>query len=232
RLESVGFGGGVLRLGLGRGGGGVRFPVVVTPSGAKRGQRVSVEALLGSGDSVEGGGGEGVAYGLVMHALFERVGFLDEAAAPSGGGDWLGVAEAAWGRFGLRGVEAGEVASRFGAMLEREDVRRALGRRGSVGGEDAVELWRERRFAALVEGRLVKGVFDRVVLAGNGSARVLDLKTDRVGSGEELVERYRPQMAMYRSALGVMLGVEEARVSVALLAMGLEGGAVVEVGFD
>ncbi|MEM6394041.1 MAG: UvrD-helicase domain-containing protein, partial [Planctomycetota bacterium] len=223
--------------GLGRGGTSeVRFPVVVTPSGAgaeaEAGQRVSVEALLGGEGSGVGGGGEGAVYGLVMHAMLERLGFMDEEAGPGGGGGWLEVAEEVCGRFALRDVGPGEVAARFTQVLDREEVRAALSRRRSVGGVDAVELWRERRFAAMVQGHLVKGVFDRVMVADDGSARILDLKTDRVSSGDELVERYRPQMALYRSALGVMLGLEVERISVGLLAMGLDGGAVVEVGFE
>ncbi|MEM1213585.1 MAG: UvrD-helicase domain-containing protein [Planctomycetota bacterium] len=218
-----------LRPQLGRG--AVRFPVVVTPSRAPEGERVSVERLLGGateGRSADGesADGSGAVYGLVMHAMFERVGFLDESEEPTGGGGWLAVAEAACGRFGLRGVEPVAVAERFVGMLEREPVRALLARREAAG------LWRERRFAAMVQGRLVKGVFDRVVLGEDGSAQIVDLKTDRGGSADALVERYRPQMSMYRAALGVMLGVGVERVSVSLLAMGLERGAVVEVGFD
>ena len=52
---------------------------------------------------------------------------------------------------------------------------------------------------------LVQGIAD-CLFYENGGWVIVDYKTDRVDSGEELVERYRKQLALYAEALADGLG--------------------------
>lgn len=74
-------------------------------------------------------------------------------------------------------------------------------------------LWRERSFAVRIDGQLVRGVFDRVAVRvderGRPTAATLtDFKTD--AHSDAAVERYRPQIELYRQALARMLGLDTA----------------------
>jgi ATP-dependent exoDNAse (exonuclease V) beta subunit len=87
------------------------------------------------------------------------------------------------------------------------------------------EVWMERSFAYQKEGKMVKGVFDRVVLNLSESdeimtAEIIDFKTDRPEKGlgiDQLVERYRGQLESYRSALVRLTGLPENKIRMTLL---------------
>ena len=91
-----------------------------------------------------------------------------------------------------------------------------------------VDLWREQPFAVHLEGSLVQGVFDRVVVhkavGAAAGAELIDFKTDVVASTdrEQILETYRPQLAAYSAALSQILHVDPAAVrpSLMLLATG------------
>jgi ATP-dependent exoDNAse (exonuclease V) beta subunit len=78
-----------------------------------------------------------------------------------------------------------------------------------------LEVWRERRFAAVIGRELMNGSFDRVVLGmdKNGKlkcADILDYKTDRVESETEREERrihYQPQLDAYMRAIAKLTGL-------------------------
>ena len=77
--------------------------------------------------------------------------------------------------------------------------------------EEPCELWREKPFDVLVGGQWVSGVFDRVHirLRPDGqplSATIYDFKTDKA-SPEEVQSRYASQMAAYRTAAAILLGL-------------------------
>jgi ATP-dependent exoDNAse (exonuclease V) beta subunit len=87
------------------------------------------------------------------------------------------------------------------------------------------EVWMERSFAYQKEGKMVQGVFDRVVLNLSESdeimnAEIIDFKTDRPREGlgiDQLVERYRGQLESYRSALVKLTGLPENKIRMTLL---------------
>ena len=189
-----------------------------SPSAAEGGPRVPVAELLRLG------GEAARRRGSLYHRWFEEVAWiedfeLDEArllAAAAG----VGAAEA----------EARAELPAFLELLRRPRLRAALSRAGQPDEQpgEVRALWRERRFSLVVEddeGRpaLRNGSFDRVVLSG-GRGLVIDFKTDRVDeSGErgrplaELVERYRPQMELYRDSLARITGLALEAVSARLL---------------
>ncbi|CAB4244067.1 putative ATP-dependent exoDNAse (Exonuclease V) beta subunit (Contains helicase and exonuclease domains) [Methylacidimicrobium sp. AP8] len=81
-------------------------------------------------------------------------------------------------------------------------------------------VWRERPFEALVSGRWISGIFDRVHLfpGSDGSpagATLYEFKTDGEGAecGEgRLLARYREQIGLYRTALAQMISLPVDRV--------------------
>ena len=86
-------------------------------------------------------------------------------------------------------------------------------------------MWCERDFEVVVLDRWVSGKFDRVVIRQNDDeqpvwASILDFKTDMIAdeSGyREAVERYRPQMEVYRTSLSQMLQLEVSCIDLMLV---------------
>lgn len=123
-----------------------------------------------------------------------------------------------------------DLLDRFRAWLEDPEIRRALSRED--GDERSVTLEREWPFAVRRGDEIVRGAVDRLVLVDGKEgelerARILDFKTDRIGSPEripELVARYRPQIEAYRDAVSRAYGVERDRIDAELAF--LEAGRV------
>jgi ATP-dependent exoDNAse (exonuclease V) beta subunit len=100
------------------------------------------------------------------------------------------------------------------ACLDNPDIRAALGAPGP-----GVELWRERTFDVVVDGAWVTGTFDRVLIENN-RARIIDFKTDAVEDEAAIRKKtdvYRPQLALYRRALGLLTGIPELNISTLLI---------------
>jgi len=103
------------------------------------------------------------------------------------------------------------------ALFDYETVRKELSE--EIGDERDIhlELWRERPFALRLGGKVVAGVFDRVVVARTSEgaplrAIIYDFKTDRVSatSAPTYANRYQNQLTLYRAALLSILGLGEA----------------------
>ena len=91
---------------------------------------------------------------------------------------------------------------------------------------EADEFWREREFTMSIpitaihkdieladgEAAVVQGVVDGLLVNGD-MGEIIDYKTDRVKSAEELVERYKTQMAVYKRAAQECFGVENVKVT-------------------
>jgi ATP-dependent helicase/nuclease subunit A len=190
------------------------------PSDGGEGATVRAEDLLRRSDP------GGRAFGTAMHAACEALCFVDEEGVPTA--DAVAAALRGAG-VAFTDADTERYARQLARMLEAEPVAAVLSRDG------AAELWRERAFAALVDGRLMRGVFDRVHLwrdAGGRPTRALliDFKTDRPGDDGPagLAERYRAQMAAYRGALSAMLGLDEGAIDAVLVLTG--AAQVVPVG--
>ena len=65
-------------------------------------------------------------------------------------------------------------------------------------------LYREQPFIFSMDGMLVQGIIDAYFIE-NGSIIIVDYKTDRTDSIEELAERYHVQLEYYARALSAML---------------------------
>lgn len=163
----------------------------------------------------------GRSYGSAMHAVCELLGFADEDTPPRA----AEIAEAL-ANVGLTadGETVSAFVGRLASLLAARPVYNALSRAG------AAELWRERPFAAVVGGRLLQGVFDRVHVwrddTGQATrARLIDFKTDKPpapddGGFDALAEHYRPQLAAYRDALMALLKLEPGAIETMLILTG------------
>jgi ATP-dependent exoDNAse (exonuclease V) beta subunit len=78
------------------------------------------------------------------------------------------------------------------------------------------DLWNEKPFDLMIDGKWVSGCFDRVhVLKENGcpvEARIYDYKTNR-STPEAIAREYQPQMDQYCKAASILLGIGINKVS-------------------
>jgi ATP-dependent helicase/nuclease subunit A len=201
-----------------------RLPVV-RPSelaAGPRGRRLAVLEALRLDPPLER------ARGVLFHAWLREVGWLDEDALPPPDRAWATCRRLA------PGVERATCDAWLGQLeeaLQAPEIAAAF-RRPGHGPRERVELWRERAFLLELDGRLVRGVFDRALLfadrSGVHGAEVLELKSDRVGDAiDGLVERYRAQLESYRRCLASMLGLLPVVVRASLVL--LDAGRVVAV---
>jgi ATP-dependent helicase/nuclease subunit A len=199
---------------------GARSLASVSPSSLEGGATVSVADLLALEKPVNR------KRGVVFHAWFEGVGFVQAGDAAPTAAELVEVANK---RFpGLPAEELGKWAASFAQAMASPVVRGALVFPEIQSGQ-TVELWRERDFVVLDDGKMLQGQFDRVVIGcdANGKAlwaRLLDFKTDKVTDETVagVVEGYEPQIKAYLRALTRMLRLGEDCVSGELLFVGGE----------
>jgi hypothetical protein len=156
------------------------------------------QATLGSAD--------GRSFGTAIHAAFEKIAWLDEGDAhafPS------------------------ELRKTMEEVISVPEIRNLLSR-----NDKPIALFREQRIEAVLDGDWLSGVIDRLHIHRNadGSAtkiEIIDFKTDRVNSAEELKTRYAGQMEAYRRAMEAIhpqAEVECILISTALMSVvGMEG---------
>ncbi|MDP0492552.1 MAG: UvrD-helicase domain-containing protein [Verrucomicrobiota bacterium JB023] len=86
-------------------------------------------------------------------------------------------------------------------------------------------LWREQNFELLLDGHWVSGTIDRATILLDEqdqpvAARIIDYKTDKVANEAEALmrsEHYRSQLAIYRRACALLLGIDEDTITTALI---------------
>jgi hypothetical protein len=216
-----------------------------SPSGMEGGGAVDLRSLLGLDTSAAR------VRGIVVHRWCEAIGWIEDGLPDAVTLRALAEAEAP----DLQAAELDRLAARFADWMERPRVREALSResasawaRAAGGAGRAPELLRERPFACRLDGEVMGGVIDRLVLARSGpegpgeggpaaesvvAAEVVDFKTDEVDEGdtERLAERtefYRPQVEAYREAVAAIYRLPPPAVRGRLVF--LAAGEVVDVG--
>ena len=122
----------------------------------------------------------GMKFGADVHALMEEIGWIDETFVQQPQNDA--------GKAVARLIESPTVAT----LLKRE--------------KKTIDLYREQAIVALIDGRLMTGVIDRLHIHRDKSGEVtrveiIDYKTDAVAAANELIDRYSGQMQAYRSTL-------------------------------
>jgi len=153
------------------------------------------------GKSAGGGSPQGRRFGTAIHAAFEKIGWIDEGHAPD---------------------FPAEIRKTMEQALSVPEIRALL----SKNGRD-IDLHREQRIEAVLDGKWLSGVIDRLHVHrdADGSAtsvEIIDFKTDRVDSAEELITRYGGQMEAYRRAMQAIHPEAEVRcllISTALMSV-------------
>ena len=182
--------------------------IVTTPSGEETPQRRDASVLFSAGTR------SGSSRGNALHELFEQIEWFEE-----------GIGErvlAAWNPspLALAPELRDEVRDEFLAALATPGIRDILSHPAG-----AAEVWREQAFELADQGKWITGRMDRVMVERDTKGRpvratVIDFKSDRVSSDEELGEHvamYRPQLAWYLKALSRLLGLPGNRLRAALV---------------
>ena len=122
----------------------------------------------------------GMAFGSEVHELLERVAWSDESQPM------------------LPASEAGKAVAR---LLSNPDLREIFEKQGRP-----IELFREQPTTAILDGKLLTGIIDRLHLHRTPSGTVthvdiIDYKTDAVKAPADLSARYAGQMSAYQTTL-------------------------------
>ncbi|MFG0249624.1 MAG: UvrD-helicase domain-containing protein [Phycisphaeraceae bacterium JB051] len=182
----------------------------IAPSQLEGGGSVNVADLLALTKS------SGQSRGTVIHRLFEEV-------------DWLSAGMTLPDRQQLidmlddEGLEhEPEFTESFMGMLQMPAVIDALTRPADW-DDNQCQLWQEKSFAVVMDGRLVQGQLDRVHIWPD-RALILDYKTDtpppeapEKSGYDALVDHYRPQIQAYRKALAAMRKLPMTKVKAKLI---------------
>lgn len=143
------------------------------------------------------GTSEGRRFGTEVHAAFEGIGWLDEGGLP---------------------FFPEKIRPTMEAVLAAPEVAALFTRNGRQ-----VSLFREQRVEAVMDGKWISGVIDRLhVHDGGKTVEIFDFKTDRVETAGELRKRYGGQMDAYRKAMSLIYPGAEVKsilVSTALKAL-------------
>jgi len=163
-------------------------------------------------------------FGQAIHALFQRVTWIEELEVEQIVRDWRAQANTS-------PLVARDACTQFRQALQSAQIQAALQR-----PKADVTLWREKRFESIVRGRLLSGIFDRVVIEHNKDgapvrATILDYKSDRIEGAREMrssAQTYRPQLELYAEALSQALRVPVAQIALRLVYT--RAGSVLELG--
>lgn len=156
---------------------------------------------------------DSLAIGHGVHALLEKVTWRGEVDPES--------LFAAWVREASPDDRVRDAVRKHWETALASPALAAPGRPGHA----AAEVWNEYTFDCLVDGQWVTGAFDRIVVYRDAAgavtaADILDYKTNQLDGPEAaagLADKYRPQLALYRTVLAKILGIGEDAVSAALV---------------
>ncbi|NIP85830.1 MAG: hypothetical protein GTO03_09825 [Planctomycetales bacterium] len=209
------------------------------------GETVSPSSLAGGAvrkvaDLLELETASALVRGTVIHAWFERIGWLDDGR-PSPD-RLLRVAQ----RYNTANLDLEELLSSFAGMLAWPQIAGLFSRNRyqppwepalrslvpSRGGPFRAEVHAERTFAFRDDGQLIQGAIDRLVLVYDDqrlvAAEVIDFKTDQLAADDpqavaRKVAYYGPQLNAYRAAVARTFGLPPAQVAahVAFVSAGL-----------
>lgn len=139
------------------------------------------------------GGSTGRRIGNEVHALFEKIGWLESGEVPD------------------------QPLSQAGKMVEEALKNPVL---HAVFEDQGAELFREQQVELILDGKWMSGIVDRMhVYREEGEVtrvEVIDFKTDAV-EALELLARYAGQMKAYRRALAQVFEIEESLIDCQLL---------------
>ncbi len=122
----------------------------------------------------------GMKFGNEVHSLLEGISWIDESPPI---------------------LPSGEAATVVSGLLRNPELKEIFERRGRN-----IELFQEQATEAILDGKQLTGVIDRLHIHRNAEGlvervEIIDFKTDAVKNPNELASRYTEQMTAYRAAL-------------------------------
>jgi ATP-dependent helicase/nuclease subunit A len=143
------------------------------------------------------GSSRGAAIGTAVHRVLELVDLANPTAD-----EITRLAELACAESEIPAL-VNDVTGRVGTALDAEVVKHA----GQSG-----RAWREVYLIVRDGDRYVEGYIDLLAESIDGKLVVVDYKTDRVDSAEDIAAKtayYEPQLAQYRKAVVTVVGVDD-----------------------
>ncbi len=173
----------------------VALPEVLLPPPVHR-EASQAPSDLGSEEAAVSDNERARQLGTMVHAIFEGMEWYRGESLPEG-------------------VDP-EARNLVESALESIDFREWL-----MPQSGDVRLWRECPVSGMVDGHLINGIADRVMLSGN-KLTVLDFKTDSVDDPAVLQERHASQLRCYRDLLCRIFGVPKELSQCVILAVRLK----------
>lgn len=152
--------------------------------------------------------GDAAEFGTAVHALFEQVEWLDKGEQPG----WLNAPQNEAERLAARALAVPEIR-RFFLSAEYPGA----------------EVQNEQLLEKIERNTWTTAIIDRLMLLPDGTALILDFKTDWARKGLE--DRHRHQMEQYRSLVHEATDIDLQNISVCLLAVGCAQPCAVPVIF-
>lgn len=152
-------------------------------------------------------------FGNAIHGMFEAVEWIDNFDPESVIAEWLKTST-------FNAAVNRDSCQQFREAVVKPEVKQALSR-----PEGNLELWREKSFEVVLDGKWMTGQFDRVTIIRNEcgkpiSATILDYKSNRIDQPaqfEEAADHYRPQLELYGEAISYILKIPSDSIRMQLL---------------
>lgn len=147
------------------------------------------------------------AFGTAIHALFERVEWIEEA-------DIEDIARKGLENTAISPEMRQQVTRLFTVAAQSPAFQQQLRKKSPT-----AQLWREKRFEIALDDSWISGCFDRVEIHDD-QAFIYDYKSNRVTTPEDkqhLRKTYHGQMALYRDVLHAMTGLPATSIHASLL---------------
>jgi ATP-dependent helicase/nuclease subunit A len=146
------------------------------------------------------GGGTGRLFGNAVHKALEQITWLDEAPLPE---------------------FQDEIQKLLENTLVIPDIRALLSKTNRH-----IDLFREQKIEAVHDGKWLSGAIDRLHLHRDASGNVplveiIDFKTDKIATAEELRLRYTSQIEAYRNTMQAIYPSAEIRCHLISTALGV-----------
>lgn len=142
------------------------------------------------------GDGSAARLGTEVHALFEQITWWDAENPPS----WLLNPRS----------EAELMAAHALSMPSVQELLREF---------PGAQVYNEQAVESVTDSTWTSAIIDRLVVYPDGSALIVDYKTDRDTSQEAMLAAHSAQMTSYRSLVSAALSIPPERVQVRLLAV-------------
>ena len=160
----------------------------------------SADALPSSGgtsaDAVVYSDGSAALLGTEVHSLFEQITWWESENAP----EWFRHPQ----------TEAELLTARALCMPEVQELLREF---------PGALVYNEQSVEAVTDAAWTSAIIDRLVIYPDGSALIVDYKTDRDTSRESMLTAHSGQMLAYRKLVSESLSIPSERVVVKLLAV-------------